>query len=50
MTGSDFAAITTEFLADKNQQAFLIVNLGYGIEPSYPRNSRFEFEDVTETI
>lgn len=50
MTGGDLAAITTEFLADKNQQAFLIVNLGYGIEPSYPRNSRFEFEDVTETI
>lgn len=50
MTGGDFAGITEEFFANKDQQAFLVVNLGYGIEPGYDRGLRFDFEDVTETL
>lgn len=50
MTGADFAGITEAFVADKNQQAFMVVNLGYGIAPEYPRGLRFDFEDTTETI
>lgn len=50
MTGADFAKITEEFYPAGDRQAFLVVNLGYGIEPDYARNPRFTFEDTTETL
>lgn len=50
MSGADFAAIEKEFLADKDQTPFLIVNIGHGGETSYPRGVRFEFEDATSTL
>lgn len=50
MTGADFAKITEEFYPAGDRQAFLVVNLGYGIDPEYGRNPRFTFEETTETI
>ncbi|MDO4253509.1 MAG: malonic semialdehyde reductase [Rothia sp. (in: high G+C Gram-positive bacteria)] len=50
MTGADFKAIDQEFYPDGQRRSFLIVNIGYGVQPSYPRNKRFDFEDVTEIL
>lgn len=50
MTGANFPAITAEFFPEGDREAFLIVNLGYGIDPEYDRNPRFALEDVTETL
>ena len=50
MTGADFDGIAAEFFEGTDQQPFLVVNLGYGVAPEYPRGTRFEFDDVTRSI
>ena len=50
MTGADFEGIAAEFFQGTDQQPFLVVNLGYGVAPEYPRGTRFEFDDVTRSI
>ena len=50
MTGADFDGIAAEFFEGNDQQPFLVVNLGYGVAPEYPRGTRFEFDDVTRSI
>lgn len=50
MTGADFKKITAEFFPESAQEAFLVVNLGYGKTPDYPRNARFEADQVTEIL
>ena len=50
MTGADFDGIAAEFFEGTDQQPFLVVNLGYGVAPKYPRGTRFEFDDVTRSI
>ena len=50
MTGADFDGIAAEFFEGTDQQPFLVVNLGYGVDPEYPRGTRFEFDDVTRSI
>ena len=50
MTGADFAGIKKEFFADNAEIPFLIVNLGHGEAPAYPRGARFSHEDVTRSL
>lgn len=50
MTGADFASINQEFFPNDDRRAFLVVNLGYGIEPTYDRNPRFAFDEAAEII
>lgn len=50
MTGADFKAINEEFFPAGNFKAFLLVNLGFGVNPEYDRNPRFSFDQVAEII
>ena len=50
MTGADFDGIAADFFEGTDQQPFLVVNLGYGVAPEYPRGTRFEFDDVTRSV
>ena len=50
MTGADFAGIKKEFFADNAEIPFLIVNIGHGEAPAYPRGARFSHEDVTRSL
>ncbi|MBF6975826.1 malonic semialdehyde reductase, partial [Acinetobacter baumannii] len=50
MTGADFDGIAAEFFEGTDQQPFLVVNLGYGVAPEYPRGTRFAFDDVTRSL
>ena len=50
MTGADFVGIRKEFFADNAEIPFLIVNLGHGEGPAYPRGTRFAFDDVTRSL
>ena len=42
--------IKKEFFADNAEIPFLIVNLGHGEAPAYPRGARFSHEDVTRSL
>lgn len=50
MSGADFAGIDREFFPEGNRKSFLVINLGYGVQPSYERNPRFELEQATQII
>lgn len=50
MGGVDFEGINKEFFPEGNQKAILVVNLGYGIEPTYDRSPRFAFDEAAEII
>lgn len=50
MTGADFAGIKKEFFADNAEIPFLVVNLGHGEAPEYPRGARFSYEDITRSL
>ena len=50
MTGADFDGIAAELFEGTDQQPFLVVNLGYGVAPEYPRGTRFAFDDVTRSL
>ena len=50
MTGADFDGIAAEFFEGTDQQPFLVVNLGYGVDPEYPRGTRFACDDETRSL
>ena len=50
MTGADFVGIRKEFFADNAEIPFLIVNLGHGEGPAYPRGARFSYDEVTRSL
>lgn len=50
MSGADFAAIEQEFFEGKNRKPFMVVNIGYGEAPAYPRGLRFDFDDATDEL
>lgn len=50
MTGADFDGMEAELFEGTDQRPFLVVNIGYGVAPEYPRGTRFDFDDVTRTI
>lgn len=50
MTGADFAGLKQEFLAGVNENPFLIVNIGHGVAPEFPRSARFGHDEVTRTV
>lgn len=50
MTGADFAGIKKEFFADNAEIPFLVVNLGHGEAPAYPRGARFSHDEVARSL
>ena len=50
MTGADFAGIKKEFFADNAEIPFLVVNLGHGEAPAYPRGARFSHDEVAHSL
>ncbi len=50
MTGADFAGIKKEFFADNAEIPFLIVNIGHGEAPAYPRGARFSHDEVARSL
>lgn len=50
MTGADFAGIKKEFFADNAEIPFLVVNIGHGEAPAYPRGARFSHDEVARSL
>ena len=51
MSGFDKQGVKDKFFADQNVQVNFICNIGYGDSQTlYPRNSRFDFDDVCKIL
>lgn len=50
MTGFDAEAVDRDLLADLGLHSIVVVNVGRGIQPEYPRNPRYTEDEGTFTI